>query len=269
MMPESSRFGAAPRPIIYCRSSARRAPARQTGLRPCSRPTEDCDGAGDLRRASGLQGHGFSRGCGIALRFDDRHSRAAPPRDIPRRPAVLRLQAVRYHLDLWPDHGYQLRRVWVGRDLERDEVGGWRIDPGGNGLMLYGASEMPLQFEILAPDRLRLLDTLNQSLSSHELVSDGTFSPADVTLTLGGEMTYMADAASFTECMTGRSYPIAIGRVTSCSWSALMSRPSHRRARDSTSLSTARSSIVRRWKERARAHRRREPVHQRVARRAM
>jgi copper homeostasis protein (lipoprotein) len=34
-------------------------------------------------------------------------------------------------------------------------------------------------------------------------------SPADVTLTLGGEMTYMADAASFTECMTGRRYPIA------------------------------------------------------------
>ena len=26
---------------------------------------------------------------------------------------------------------------------------------------------------------------------------------------LGGEMNYMADAARFTECLTGRSYPIA------------------------------------------------------------
>jgi copper homeostasis protein (lipoprotein) len=118
-------------------------------------------------------------------------------------------QSVRWHLDLWADQGYQLRREWVGRDLDRDEVGRWRVDPGRNVLVLYGASEMPLQFEILAPDRLRLLDTLNQSQSPQELVSDGTFSPANVTLTLGGEMTYMADAASFTECMTGRSYPIA------------------------------------------------------------
>jgi copper homeostasis protein (lipoprotein) len=120
---------------------------------------------------------------------------------------------VRYHLDLWPDHGYQLRRVWVGRDLERDEIGGWGIDPGGNGLILYGAGEMPLRFEILGPDRLRMVDTAGRPIASklsYELTSDGQLHLADLTLTLGGEMTYMADAASFTECMTARRYPIAM-----------------------------------------------------------
>jgi copper homeostasis protein (lipoprotein) len=120
---------------------------------------------------------------------------------------------VRYHLDLWPDEGYHMRRVWVGRDLERDEVGRWRLDPGGNGLILYGAGEMPLRFEILGPDRLRLLDTTGGPIASslsYELTSDGQLHLADLTLSLGGEMTYMADAASFTECMTGRRYPIAM-----------------------------------------------------------
>ncbi len=34
---------------------------------------------------------------------------------------------------------------------------------------------------------------------------------ADVPRLLGGEMTYMADAARFTECLTGRDYPIVPG----------------------------------------------------------
>jgi copper homeostasis protein (lipoprotein) len=34
--------------------------------------------------------------------------------------------------------------------------------------------------------------------------------PADGRPTMGGELTYMADAARFTECMTGKSYPVAM-----------------------------------------------------------
>lgn len=122
-------------------------------------------------------------------------------------------ESVRWHLDLWLDQAYHLRRSWVGRDLERDELGRWRVDPGRNALVLYGAAEMPLQFDILAPDRLRLLDTVGgpiQSTLAYELVSDGTLRPVELKLTLGGEMTYIADAARFTECLTGRSYPMAM-----------------------------------------------------------
>jgi copper homeostasis protein (lipoprotein) len=34
--------------------------------------------------------------------------------------------------------------------------------------------------------------------------------PADGRPTMGGEFTYMADAARFTECLTGKSYPVAM-----------------------------------------------------------
>jgi heat shock protein HslJ len=54
-------------------------------------------------------------------------------------------------------------------------------------------------------------------LKAHGLIATALLIPLVVTPcratdspgTLGGEMTYLADAARFTECMTGRSYPIA------------------------------------------------------------
>jgi heat shock protein HslJ len=45
---------------------------------------------------------------------------------------------------------------------------------------------------------------------SLELGSDGALHAAELSLGLGGEMTYLADAATFTECMTGRRHPIAM-----------------------------------------------------------
>jgi heat shock protein HslJ len=69
-----------------------------------------------------------------------------------------------------------------------------------------------LEFEIKGHDRLRQLDLQGKPIVSslpYELVSNGTLTPSDLSLSLGGEMTYMADAARFTECQTGRSYPIA------------------------------------------------------------
>lgn len=121
-------------------------------------------------------------------------------------------EAIRHHLDLWPDQVFHLHREWVGRNLVRGEVGRWRVDPSRQALILYGGGEMPLQFEIQGPDRIRLLDQAGKPIISnlpYELVSDGTLTPVDLNLPLAGEMTYMADAARFTECLTGRNYPIA------------------------------------------------------------
>lgn len=122
-------------------------------------------------------------------------------------------EAIRHHLDLWPDQVYHLRREWVGRDLIKDDVGRWRVDATRNALLLQGGSERPLQFEIKGPDRLRLLDLSGQPIESslpYELTSIGTLSPTDLSLVLGGEFRYMADAAQLTECLTGRTYPVAM-----------------------------------------------------------
>jgi len=121
-------------------------------------------------------------------------------------------EGIRHHLDLWPDNVFHLRREWLGRAFVRDELGRWRIDPARRALILEGGGEMPLQFEVLDVGRLRQLDMDGRPIVSqlpYELASDGTLSPTDLDLLLGGEMTYMADAARFTENLTGRSYPIA------------------------------------------------------------
>ncbi len=150
---------------------------------------------------------------------DGTGSMAALPAHGLRMPATFRgdlpcadCEAMRHHLDLWPDQVFHLHREWVGRNLVRDEVGRWRVDPSRQALILSGGGEMPLQFEIKGPDRLRLLDLQGKPITSklpYELISDGTLTPADLNPMLAGELTYMADAARFTECLTGRNYPIA------------------------------------------------------------
>ncbi|HXV26101.1 MAG TPA: YbaY family lipoprotein [Alphaproteobacteria bacterium] len=122
-------------------------------------------------------------------------------------------EAIRHHLDLRPDHVFQLRREWVGRNFVRDEVGRWRVDPARGALALHGGGERPLQFEIMGEDPLRLLDIEGEPIVSdlpYEPISDGSLMPTDLSLPLAGEMIYMADAARFTECPTGRSYPVAM-----------------------------------------------------------
>ena len=121
---------------------------------------------------------------------------------------------VRYHLDLWADGVFHLRREWLDpKSIVRDDIGRWSFDPKRPALLLRGGAEMPLQFEILGPRRLRALDMSGARIDSklpYDLESDGTLSPTAVALTLGGEMRYMADAATFVECLTGRRYPIAM-----------------------------------------------------------
>ncbi len=125
---------------------------------------------------------------------------------------------ITYHLDLWPDQTYQMRRVYLWTDDWRDgdqggELGYWYADPRGNRIILNGASEMPLYWEVKGTDRLRKMDMQGNPIESelnYDLTSDGNLTQTDLEgVFLLGEMTYMADAAMFRECITGRSYPIA------------------------------------------------------------
>lgn len=71
---------------------------------------------------------------------------------------------------------------------------------------------MPLQFEVIGPEALRQLDLHGNPIGSaldHDLRSDGTLAPTELATFFGGELRYLADVASFTECLTGRRYPVA------------------------------------------------------------
>jgi copper homeostasis protein (lipoprotein) len=120
---------------------------------------------------------------------------------------------IAHHLDLFPDQSYQLRREWLGKPdaTRRDEVGRWHADPARDALVLSGASEAPLLIDVKAPDRIRFRDIMGEPIDSdlYEL-NGGPLSETDLSLFMGGMLTYMADAAMFEECLTGRAYPVAI-----------------------------------------------------------
>lgn len=94
----------------------------------------------------------------------------------------------------------------------RDDLGRWRYAPARRALILTGGAEMPLQFQVIGPNELRQLDLQGNPIDSpldYGLRSDGTLTPTELATFCAGELRYLADAASFTECLTGRRYPVA------------------------------------------------------------
>ena len=113
---------------------------------------------------------------------------------------------VRYWLTLWPDRVFQLRRLWEGKDMQRDSIGRWSVDPV-TGLLTLHCGEDDLAFEVLAPDRLRLARSAGRP-EDRILTATPAVEPFDPRLALRGLVTWADDRASFVECMTGRRYPV-------------------------------------------------------------
>lgn len=119
-------------------------------------------------------------------------------------------EAERFQLNLWPDQVFFLRRTWVGKDRRQDSIGRWSADADSQVLDLRGAGA-ELQFQILGPDRLRPLapdEKRTESGGDSVLTATDGFQPFDPHLPLRGMLTYVADEARFTECLTGRDYPL-------------------------------------------------------------
>lgn len=120
---------------------------------------------------------------------------------------------VRHRLNLWPDGVFHLQRNWLGGDRTESELGRWRRDPARGAIVLHGEGESALRFKVEGPQTLRWLDTGEPGLHgshSRRLSSDGQLTPLDLELALRGLFTYLADAPRFEECLTGRSYPVAM-----------------------------------------------------------
>ncbi|MEM6896979.1 MAG: META domain-containing protein [Pseudomonadota bacterium] len=125
-------------------------------------------------------------------------------------------EGISHHLDLWADGTYQMRREWLGREtaVARDELGIWAADPVEGTIVLFGASEQPLIWDVEGPEELRLRDIEGQRIESnlnYSVAREDAFAPVKLeSLFMSGLFTYMADAARFKECLTGRSYPVAM-----------------------------------------------------------
>lgn len=119
-------------------------------------------------------------------------------------------ETLRYRLNLWPDHVFNLRRKWMPGDRSQDALGRWWIDTAVGRLVLWDGEDK-IEFSIL-PGRLRLIDrevVPNATPESYELAGMSGIDPLAIRVPVRGMVSFLADRAQITECLTGRVYPLA------------------------------------------------------------
>jgi copper homeostasis protein (lipoprotein) len=123
-------------------------------------------------------------------------------------------QGVRYHLNLFADDSFFLRRTYVGKTGgPADEIGSWALSSDRRVLVLRSSRDSSDWFSVSAPGTLRLLDAAGNPIDSKapaELKRSPVFTPAEVQLPMRGAYMYMADAGVFVECATGQRWPVAM-----------------------------------------------------------
>lgn len=113
-----------------------------------------------------------------------------------------------WRLHLSGNQTFLLSRSFDG--TARDSLGRWSADPTASTLLLRDGAEMPLVVQpIPASGALRVVD------ANTGRAFEGDLNPVEAetlelsNMTMGGMMTYMADAALFEHCVSGATFPIA------------------------------------------------------------
>jgi len=125
--------------------------------------------------------------------------------------------AIRTTLKLRADGLYLLRQIWLGasggQDISAQELGRWQLQGGDGSVQLLGEQQAPRRFRVLDSATLRQLDAAGNDIVSdlnYELRLTAAPDAFGEPLRLRGLYTYMADAASMQECVTGRRFPVAM-----------------------------------------------------------
>ncbi len=118
-----------------------------------------------------------------------------------------------WQLDLLADGSYQLRRTYQDRPPGNalEAIGRWARGSDRRSLVLVGSQDEPIALEIRDHDTLRLMDRNGRPIRStlpYDLTR-AAIPPLEPELTMSGMYRYLADAGRFTECLTGRSLPVA------------------------------------------------------------
>jgi len=119
-----------------------------------------------------------------------------------------------YHLDLFEDGVFFLRTTYLGRGTGAilDNVGSWTLAGDERRLALFGDWEEPMLFHIVAPETLRKLDVEGRAIDSslnYDMRRKDSIGTIEPRFTMRGMYSYMADAALFKECISGRRFRVA------------------------------------------------------------
>ncbi len=119
-----------------------------------------------------------------------------------------------YHLDLFEDHMFFLRTTYLGRGAGAisDTVGVWTLAGDERRLALFANPETPILFRVVDAETLRKLDVEGRDIESslnYDLRRKDAVGTIEPRLTMRGMYRYMADAALFDECLSGRRFQVA------------------------------------------------------------
>ena len=124
-------------------------------------------------------------------------------------------EGIRTRLDLFDDGAFYRRVTCLGtRDAaDVDDIGSWSRAADGSTVALFGEGRGPELWGIVDRSTLRKLDLERGEVESelkHELERTEGLAPLEPRLAMRGMYRYLADAAIFHECLTGRSFPVAM-----------------------------------------------------------
>ena len=120
-----------------------------------------------------------------------------------------------YHLDLFEDRVFFLRTTYDGRGAGAvvDTIGSFVVAGDDGRLALFGGTEAPVFFRVIDNGTLRKLDIEGRDIESslnYDLKRRKELDPIEPRLRMRGMYRYMADAAIFTECLSGRRFAVAM-----------------------------------------------------------
>jgi copper homeostasis protein (lipoprotein) len=131
-------------------------------------------------------------------------------------------QGLSYEIDLRPRGIFFLRTTYLGKSAANTvnagksstthhEFGKWSVTENTLLLSFLSGAHRQESFLIKENGTLRKLDSAGKEIvSSHSYdLANKPYSPIEPTLRLTGMYQYQADAAMFTECLTGISVPVA------------------------------------------------------------
>lgn len=121
--------------------------------------------------------------------------------------------ALRYRLNLFADQSFFLSTVYTGRDSSATyDIGSWSLSSDRRTLTLHGGQEQMLVFRVIDQNTLRKLDMDGREIESalnYSLARMGQFEAIEARLAMRGMYQYLADAGTFTECLTRQRWPVA------------------------------------------------------------
>ena len=120
---------------------------------------------------------------------------------------------MRYRLNLLADQSFFLSTVYSGRDHPATyDIGSWILSNDHRTLTLYRGEARPLMFRVIDENMVRKLDMDGHDIESalnYSLTRMEQFEAIEARLAMRGMYRYLANAGTFTECLTRQRWPVA------------------------------------------------------------